>query len=83
MTHQRTVLWLLRIYGPCNVAAMLHRVPLSRTQLVSALTRLRTQGLAERLARSTYRLTDAGRAVIATGKGGTEQVTFQWRETVE
>lgn len=80
MTDQNRILWLLRIYGPCSVAAMLGKSGLSRQQFVSGLTRLRALGLAERTMWATYRLTEAGQHAIRSENTDTVQVKFRWTE---
>lgn len=78
MTHQDTVLWLLRVYGPCSAATLRHHSRLSREALVSALTRVRRLGLAERCMRARYRLTDAGmeRLERTPAEGGDRQMAL-------
>ncbi len=60
MTHEKEVLWLLRIYGPCSFRRIFYHARSSRESAWSALTRLREKGLAQRSGRALYELTAVG-----------------------
>lgn len=60
MSNQDTILWHLRIFGPCGIAELMTTARKNRTQVVGAMTRLRDIGHAEWISPAIYRVTPGG-----------------------
>jgi len=62
--RERTMLWMLRVYGPCAFALLAKHCPFPRNSAWAALRRLRQKGLADRCKAACYRITADGRKAI-------------------
>ncbi len=54
----------LRIDGPCSIADIVKRTGRSSVSVVGAVYELRDRGLATRLGRASYDITDQGRSEL-------------------
>ncbi len=69
MNNQHTVLWHLRIFGPCGIAKLHSTTRLQRPQVIAAMNGLRKIGLAEWREEGIYRITPHGeRRLTELGK---------------
>ena len=76
MTTEKELLWLLRLYGPCPFAKLVHRSRKGRDSLWSAMGRLREKLWAEKCGRVSYRITPEGKRHIGTEESEARQRTF-------